>query len=546
MIWIITGIILGIIIILLTLNPKNRQNSKRYEMSSKAFHIYLIILFVCFAFVLLFEVTEIPVPFNVDEAGSAYDAISLVNHHTDRYLYRFPVYFVNFGGGQNALYTYLAAICIKIFGYSVLIVRLPAIIMSLLSALILTLTIRKVHGNTASIIILFFFCILPFSIMHSRWGLESYLLFPMLIFSCAVLYYAVETRKPMAFFISGVFLGCTLYAYTVAYILLPLFLCVICPYLLWIRKITWKNLLQLFLPLAVASLPLFLMLAVNNGLINEIRTRFFSVPAFPFYRAHEVSFQNIIRHLMFDENNVFYNLFVNDHCTYNIIPKFGSMYYITIPFILYGGFLCLIKSWKDIRRRTFSFDVMMSVLFVTAFGICLMFEGINANRACAVYFPLIYFLMLGTFETLKKSRNIALIFCIACISVFLFFIHYYFVDFPKVIERDSMFASVTDIQKALVFADEINTREETVYVLDSVQPYIYVLLSKQIDPYTFNEQKILSNDHFVKVLGKYRFRLDVVLPECIYILNPESQIQYDADFSGFNSKRFGSVAVFYQ
>ena len=39
MIWIITGIILGTIIIALTLNPKNQQNNERWKMTSKAFHI---------------------------------------------------------------------------------------------------------------------------------------------------------------------------------------------------------------------------------------------------------------------------------------------------------------------------------------------------------------------------------------------------------------------------------------------------------------------------------------------------------------------------
>ena len=39
---------------------------------------------------------------------------------------------INYGGGQSALYTYLAALLIKIFGFSLTVIRLPALIFSIL------------------------------------------------------------------------------------------------------------------------------------------------------------------------------------------------------------------------------------------------------------------------------------------------------------------------------------------------------------------------------------------------------------------------------
>ena len=59
---------------------------------------------------------DIPYGIHIDEAGMGYDAWSLQKYHVDRWLNHFPVYLINFGGGQSALYAYLCAMFIKLFG----------------------------------------------------------------------------------------------------------------------------------------------------------------------------------------------------------------------------------------------------------------------------------------------------------------------------------------------------------------------------------------------------------------------------------------------
>ena len=51
--------------------PEQKNHTKIIYIS------LMIILFVVFAFLLFYRVTEIPVPFNVDEAGTAYYIIFL-------------------------------------------------------------------------------------------------------------------------------------------------------------------------------------------------------------------------------------------------------------------------------------------------------------------------------------------------------------------------------------------------------------------------------------------------------------------------------------
>ncbi len=95
---------------------------------------------LCFAGILLlflvtrvWQLTLLPFGLHADEAGMAYDAWCLSQYGVDRYLKPWPVYLINFGGGQNALYTFVCAVLMKIFGCSIQVIRAPAVIFSFLN-----------------------------------------------------------------------------------------------------------------------------------------------------------------------------------------------------------------------------------------------------------------------------------------------------------------------------------------------------------------------------------------------------------------------------
>ena len=542
---ILIEILIGFVILSSALLSKN--NNGKLELSSKSYRLAMAVLSVLFIFLLTYKLTEIPIPYHVDEAGMAYDAVNIVRYHYDRYFNRFPVYFINFGSGQSALYIYLTAILIKLFGYSILTVRIPAVLLSVISALVFSLTIRKEHGNTASVLTMFFFCILPFSIMHSRWGLDAYLFFPMLILSCCALNYSVsvKTKKNVWLFFSGCLFGVTLYSYAVSYAILPLFLGCIVIYLVCVRKLSLKNIFAMGVPLFLLALPLMLLLAVNNGYIDEIRTRFFSIPKIPMYIANEMDIRNVIGNLGFGENNYFYNLFVNDHCIYNTIPKFGTLYYVSIPFIVYGMIICVQRSIVCIRRKDFRLALLMSALFFSSLLVTLMIGTTIVWRCCSLYVALIYFLVIGITEIIKKSKAAAFASAAFYIIISICFFRYYFNDFNRDLDKHPLVGSITDLSAALDFAEEVNRYDETIYVLDPHLGYIYVVLDRNIDPVTFNEQKFISSDNYVKIVGKYRFRLDAVMPECIYIFRDKNKFLFDPDDYDFDVKQFGSYTVYY-
>ena len=522
-----------------------KENSVGWEISDKSYRIIFPILTVVFIFLLTFKLTEVPMPYHIDEAGMAYDAKNIANYHYDRYLYRFPVYFNNFGSGQSALYIYMAAILIKLFGYSIFVVRIPAVFLSVVSACIFCFTIRREHGNTASVLTMFFFCVLPFSIMHSRWGLDAYLFFPMLIVSCCAFYYSIQNGKTVWYFFSGCLFGLTLYSYAISFVIVPLFLTVLVIYLGFIRKISWKKLFAMGIPLFLLAFPLILFMAVNNGMIGEIRNRFFSIPKLQTYMAGDMNIKNIFNNLRFGKENFFYVLFVDDHFIYNSVSGFGSMYFISLPFIIYGFILCGKECVNIVRQKKFNFGYLILFLFLISLPVSLMISPLVMWRICALYIPLIYFLVLGILAILKKSRNAFMItICIYLILSFSFF-RYYFVDYNKDLDSNIIVGSITDLSDALDFAEEMNRYDGTIYVLDPHVGHIYVLLDRDIDPVMFNEQKFISNDDYVKIVGKYRFRLDAVMPDCVYIFRDRNKMPENPEEYGFRSKQFGSFYVYY-
>ena len=108
-----------------------------------------------------------------------------------------------------------------------------------------------------------------------------------------------------------------------------------------------------------------------------------------------------------------------------------------------------------------------------------------------------------------------------------------------------MIASISDLTEALNFAESVNKNEEMIYILDPREASIFTLIIKNIDPFTFNEKKILAYDDYVKIIGNYRFRLDAVMPECIYIFKDVTKIPEDYYSDIFLLNQFGSFKVYY-
>ena len=120
----------------------------------------------------LFALGEIPAGLNLDEVGMAYDAWCLANYGVDRYLKPFPVYLTNYGGGQSAMYAWLAAGLIALTGSaSSLVLRLPAMAFGLMAMAFGALAVHEIMGKKhpkAWFAFGLFYLVCPYFTMASR------------------------------------------------------------------------------------------------------------------------------------------------------------------------------------------------------------------------------------------------------------------------------------------------------------------------------------------------------------------------------------------
>lgn len=524
---------------LLLLFIRKPVTESRDFKNQKIYRYGMAFLACTLVFLLTIELGHIPVGLHVDEAGMAYDALSLARFKVDRFLYVNPVYFINFGGGQNALYTYLTSFLLHFLNFNTTTIRLPAVFLAFLSSFCFVRIVKKEKGKKAAMILMLLLCVLPFMIMHARWGLESYLFFPMSILSFFCLQKAFMYHKKWWFFASGCSLGITLYTYAVTYLILPIFLLIFFLYALIRKQVSIKECFCLGIPLFFLALPLILMLLVNNGIIPEITTPWLSIPKLFFYRGSEFSLANILKNW-----NLFGILFSQDGLIYNAFSEFGTLYYFSIPLCLYGFVLTCQKGWQTIKEHKVSLDLAVLIFFLSVLLVTLTLDGPNINRANAIYFPLIYFILIGILElVLKKSFTIyPLVFMY--LIFFGLFSYTYFVRYPNTVHDTYFFVTEENVADAISFASQLDASQ--IYVLDEGyhQPYIYTVLALEMDPYTFNEQRVMDGVDVVEI-GKYHFRLDEIDEENIYIFLKNEQVPSEMAEYDFQTMNFGSVVVYY-
>lgn len=105
MFYIITSIVFFIISLYL-ISLRNKINNTFLDnlynnlktFANKYYKFLIFLLFMLTIFTSTFKLGEVPYGLHVDEAGMAYDAISISKYGVDRYLNKFPVYLINYGG----------------------------------------------------------------------------------------------------------------------------------------------------------------------------------------------------------------------------------------------------------------------------------------------------------------------------------------------------------------------------------------------------------------------------------------------------------------
>ena len=400
-----------------------------FSVRANLYFVGLLVLGVLLR-IIRFGIT--PTGLNQDEAFAGYEAYSLANYGMDSAGYFNPVYFVSWGSGMNVLESYLAVPFVKIFGLNVYTIRLPQLIIALISLPIVYLTAKQVFkNNQIALIALGLAVISPWHIMLSRWGLESNLAPGLLLIG---LYFFIKgIDKNFYFIISAFFYGITLYAYAISWAVVPLTLLFNGLYLILTKtKFSWKYIVLAVLVLLVFATPLILFVLVNNGLIGEIKTRLISIPKMAVMRDSEIKLSNLIKptSYLYLLKLIFWQ---GDGLKHNS-TYFGLFYKSSIPFMTLGFFLQVKDFILSVKKKEFKAQNLFLTSLVCAIITTLLLYKPNINRANALHFNLLFSTAIGLnafFNYFKKAKYLKRIFVVGYSILTIAFCGVYFVKFDK-------------------------------------------------------------------------------------------------------------------
>lgn len=502
--------------------------------------LFFTLILTAACFIRLFHFPYIPAGFNQDEAAIAYDSYSLLNYGIDRNGYSFPVYPVSWGAGQGPFYMYFAIPFMWLFGDGVFGFRIGNVILSLISIVCIFFAMKNSFSVREGLIAMFLFAISPWNIILSRWALDANPLPSLFMIAVCFLSYAINTGKTYAYLLTASMFAVSLYSYGTSYVVIPLFLLFTIPYLLYHKKITWKQTILSGFLFLLFAFPLILFILVNYFDLKEIRTAWFSVPKLTALRSADIfrnwegntmsqimsSMKECFEHIVLQKSSLPWN----SESQYKIIYRFSSIFIlIAIPFVFFKS-----------KLRTFSYYYIYFVMFISGVILTLLIEP-NVNRIHIVFVPLLCLITLVLSALSRYSRYIfRFIIGVYCVS-FLSFSNFYINEYNDII--GSMFYESYD--EAILYAAEETTG--SIYISENLHAaYIRTLFHVKTDPHVFLDTVQYQDQYaaFRMALSfdRYIFSLpETITADAYYVILNTDADKFDADKFAFEEFKYFTV-----
>lgn len=398
---------------------------------------------------------------HADEAFAGYEAYSMANFGTDSWGYTFPVYLSVWGSGMSVLESYLMIPFIALWGLNSVTVKIPQMILGILTIYIFFLLLKKILNRNIAYWGAFLLAISPWHIMMSRFGMDCNITPAFILLGIYFAIYSFE--KPVYLLISAMFWGLSLYAYAVNWLFVPIFLVGCFVYCMIYKKIFFsRNLILAGVILVSSAMPLILFIAVNEGMIPEIVTPFISIPKLAVYRGSEITVSYIIIYM-----KKLIRLFFaqNDHSPWNVIKGFGIYYIYSTPFVIYGIYIVIKQFIKNIKQNEFSYGFIILWWFLSGIVVALL-QGVGINRLNMIH-PVMFIFLAIALDTICKKWGKKVKYSLVTLYLvsFLLFETFYFTTFQKQISN----IQHAGLKEALTYAQEVSQDEQKIYVANSIR-----------------------------------------------------------------------------
>ena len=337
-------------------------NSKiKSSTQSGAYKIMLLFAFILHIGVFIYFMINTPI--HTDEVMTVLNANSLAKSGTDILGEKLPIYFDTWlYGGQSPFATYLVAIMIKLFGYSLFVTRVPMFVFSMLGLVAFYKFLKEVIPENETLINIAFClaCISPWHLYSSAFTLDCNFLPHIAMFGMYFLAKGINSTKSKYFVFSMLFFGLGFYCYILSAIIIPVLLAALFLILLIKKKVSFKNTIISVITIFIVAIPFILQGLVQFGIIENLNFLGFSISKMPYYsRGSELKLNNILENLgegiislLFTDIYSFNAKGVN---SFNFANSFGSV-------ALLAGVITLILN--KIRKRN-DFGIFLKAVIIS-------------------------------------------------------------------------------------------------------------------------------------------------------------------------------------
>ncbi len=478
-------------------------------------HKIILPLILVVAFLIRFvDISNTPA-LNPDEAALGYNAYSLIQTGKDEHGVSWPLHFKSFGDYKPGGYVYLAIPFIKLLGVTPLAVRLPNLILSILTILFLyKLVLLFTKNYSLSSLTAFVLAVSPWHIHFSRGAWESSAALSFIMIGTYFFFKSIQSKfiKNFSFFL--VFYIGSLYIYHSARLIAPLLGLSLC---ILYFKFLFKKLPQILIPLFFAAVLVFPVLFsfLNNGGTTRLGGVGLSADQGPINRSNELLNQHqslslpirIIHNKKvlyliswaqkysshFDLNFLIIN---GDEVPRSKVPENGQLLLIDFVFLLVG-LIFTIKT-KIFANKTKIF--LFLFLFISPIASSLTFQAPSALRALAMIIPLSIFIAGGIFsfiEFIKKYRIYRYI-SILFILIYAYFAAYYLDSYFFHYAKRYPFAWQYKFDELVPFVESQKNEFKNIYITNKYdQPYILFLFFSKYPPTQIQSQiKLTTPDKY--------------------------------------------------
>ncbi len=301
-------------------------------------------LLVVFLLVATFFRTHL---FEAAPPGLQHDEIFKANFALDILDGGWPVYF-DANGGEEALFPYLAAVSISLFGRNFFALRFVSLVCAILSIVLSYRLARELFGRRVAVLTAAALAISFWHVFDSRVALRPITLFVMGATSFYLYWLALRTGRIACFALAGLCLGVSFYTYTSGFLIpvtILLFLLLYqLPFQRDLLRRRWRGILLVLVVAAIVALPM-LYHVYTHPAVSSARARDLSDHLSRFVAGEPAP-------LVTDVLNVLgmFGLRGDPEWRYNLA---GRPVFDPITFALFGGgvVICL----RRIRRPEYAF-----------------------------------------------------------------------------------------------------------------------------------------------------------------------------------------------